>query len=584
VTRSNRSITSAAKGVAIGVAHQDSPTLHVVTQASAPAPVEIVRDKPEPKPRQRPLRVLHIGNIANYAYNIARVLQTDDIVSDAISWDYYHINARPIWEDGDFDSADTGDQYFPRLPGAFEAKFDEPEWYFHGPRRLACHALIARNEGRHALSQVLRRLNERYMRRIADPVVRESQGFKDRTRAAEIIAEDLNGGFGAAQWPGHLENWLASKPHTARLRKFAAALNARAKVNAAPPSVSSPVDAFEGLVEREVASYRALWPDREIDPMLVRQFGNDVVLMARLMAHYDVIIGYAIDGIWPLIAGRKYLAYEFGTIRNLPFEDGIMGKLASIVYRNCSEIIVTNCDNEVPAKRLARPYRFLPHVINENWMVESASDLRAVLVSRHGGNFFIYHPSRQHWDETRNTNWDKGNDKLLRAFAGLVHNHGVDARCIAVNWGTTLAESKSLVKELGVADKMIWIEPQPHRRMMRYVAAADVIVDQFTIPTFGGIPPKAFHASRPVVTCFDPALHQWCFEEMPPLLPACEPAGIEAALLKLARNPAYARELGAKGNQWYQRENSNARIRTILSRIVHDAADSQTTHASRAAS
>jgi len=514
--------------------------------------------------RKVPLRVLHIGNVANYAYNIARVLQTDDIISDVVTWDYYHINARPIWEDGDFDSADTGDQFFPKLPEPLEAKFEPPAWFFQGPRRLACHALIARNEGRGALSQVLRRLSERYMRRIADPVIRESPGFKQRMRAAEVIAQDLNGGFGTSKWLAKIEDWLRSR----RWGKSLVKVRARQRDAACPTDA----DRFDAMVASAIEAYRALWPARDFDPVLLRQFEGDVALMRRLLDPYDVVIGYAIDGVWPFIAGRPYLAFEFGTIRNLPFEDGAMGKLASIVYRNCSEIIVTNADNEAPARRLERPYRFLPHVINESWMVDEASELRAELKARHGGEFFIYHPPRQHWDAARDTNWDKGNDKLFRAFAALVLKGGVDARCIAVNWGATLAESKTLVAELGVTDKVIWIEPQPHRRMMRTIAACDVVADQFTIPTFGGIPPKAFHASRPVVTCFDPKLHEWCFDEMPPLLPASEPDQIASALHRLASDAALAREIGLKGNRWYHAENSNDRIRAILSRIVRDAA------------
>jgi glycosyltransferase involved in cell wall biosynthesis len=301
-------------------------------------------------------------------------------------------------------------------------------------------------------------------------------------------------------------------------------------------------------------------------------------LMRRLFAPYDVVVGYAVEGIWPLMAGRPYVAYEFGTIRNLPFEDSAMGRLAALVYRHCEQTIVTNSDNEAPAKRLGRPYFFLPHVVNESGLLDatSAAAFRAELVARHGGDFFIFHPPRQHWDETRDTNWDKGNDHLFRGFAELVRSGAAGARCITVAWGQTLEKSRALVEELGITDKVIWITPQPHIAMMRHVCACDVVCDQFTIPTFGGIPPKAFHAGKPVVTAFDPALHAWCFEEMPPLLPANSAQAVAAALIGLHADPQRRAEIGARGADWYRRFNSNARVLSVLEQNLAGLAPTQT--------
>jgi hypothetical protein len=520
--------------------------------------------------KHRKVKVLHIGNIANYAYNVAKVLQTEEIESHVIAWDYYHINAQPIWEEGDFDASQVGDHYFPRLPNPREADFELPRWYWHGPRRLAVLGLIANNEGQLCRAAALRFLIKRYLRRIADSSYREEDAKTGRTRIKEALATILVTGSVPPHWLILIDQWLRAKAWGWLFTPMAGSAIARAKRKAATPPKLEVVEAraFEERTESLLAQYRADWPDRVIDPALLKQFGVDLSLMQRLFGHYDVIIGYAIDGIWPLMAGKPMLAYEFGTIRNLPFENGFMGQLASVVYRNSALTIVTNCDNEAPAKRLGRPYRFLPHVINEGGRIDHAHEIRQELVSKYGGSFYVYHPPRQHWDETRNTNWDKGNDKLFRGFARLINKHGIDARCIAVNWGDTLVESKALVNDLGIADKVIWVDPLPHRRMMRMIAAVDAVADQFTIPTFGGIPPKAFYAGRPVVTCFNPELHRWCFGNLPPLLSASTPDEIEKALVKLAKEPTFAKDLANRAERWYHDENSNAHIRKILCDII----------------
>ena len=47
-------------------------------------------------------RVLHIGNIANNAYNNAKLLNKVGLECDVICYGYYHIMGCPEWEDADF--------------------------------------------------------------------------------------------------------------------------------------------------------------------------------------------------------------------------------------------------------------------------------------------------------------------------------------------------------------------------------------------------------------------------------------------------------------------------------------------------
>jgi hypothetical protein len=693
----------------------------MIFNRSKPRPII---DLPNFKVDSVPLRVLHIGNVANYAYNIAKCLQNSSLKSDAIGWDYYHINAQPIWEEAEFDPADIGDHFFPKMPAASETGFIAPDWYFHGPRALACLALIAQNEDKLWRARLLRFASDRYVAALADPEFRASGRDLRYARLMEAIGYDLVGGFGRRNTLGLIAReirrgfkgdsadpsgtepdgracrtrsqifgpqvrlkwltralrlkwmvlnaiarvkwavlnradrlkwtilnrmetlkwkWIAfshridpdggARPITFKniiravwiasgrpFLRLAAGLkeavkpsanNTHASIECQPNmqlsaaadgrpiaagvrdhvqiesdkceqgaaanadnltvpetglALSARVETFEARAERLIAQYQELYPDRTFDPMLLRQYASTMPLMERLFTSYDMIIGYAIEGIWPLMAGKPYVAYEFGTIRNLPFEDSSSGRLAALVYRNCDQIIVTNCDNEKSAKVLQRPYFFLPHVINERFdcSAEAGVALREQLVAQHGGDFYVFHPARQHWSEVRDTNWDKGNDHLFHGFAALVRARAPNARCIAVAWGQTLEQSKDLVESLGIAANVIWITPQTHVSMMKYIAACDVVADQFTIPTFGGIPPKAFFLGKPVITSFDKALHQWCFAQMPPLIPASTAETVTEALLTIYTDTDYARSVSINGRAWYDTYNSNARVQEVL--------------------
>ena len=535
----------------------------------------------------RKLKILHIGNVANYAYNIGKVLQTDRIESHAINWDYYHFASRPEWEEADFDPADIGDHYFPKIPPAVVTGFARPHWYVHGPRHLATLYLIALNERKRVAAWLLRLALDRHLRRLADPAFRRGTAAPRLAGVLESLCLDLMG-----EGKGLTKRAVAERLRRAFQRKpeappapAAPAVTPQADPPPPPPPpilrerprlvprrADRPGAPFDERVAGLIAEYAEAYPGRGFDPVLLRQFESSLPLLQRLFSQYDLVIGYAIDGIWPLMAGRPYMAYEFGTIRNIPFEDNAQGRLAYLTYRRAARTIVTNPDNEEPAKALGLDHFFLPHVINESGLPDEAeaAAFRAALTARVGGDFFVFHPPRQHWDEQRDTNWDKGNDHLFRGFARLVRETAPGARCICVAWGESVARSRQLVEQLGIAGNVVWIEPQPHRRMMRYIAAADVVADQFSLSTFGGIPPKALYLGKPVVTSFDPGLHAWCYAEMPPVIAARDADGIADALARLHADAAYRAAVGAAGHAWYRAHNSNDRIREILGARIEE--------------
>jgi glycosyltransferase involved in cell wall biosynthesis len=93
----------------------------------------------------RPLRVLHIGNIANNAYNNARIQRQYGIDADVLCYDYYHVMATPEWEDGGLTT--TID---PDLPNWWESNLKgsrRPDWYVQGPLALCLEYLDLRRRG-----------------------------------------------------------------------------------------------------------------------------------------------------------------------------------------------------------------------------------------------------------------------------------------------------------------------------------------------------------------------------------------------------------------------------------------------------
>ncbi len=107
---------------------------------------------------------------------------------------------------------------------------------------------------------------------------------------------------------------------------------------------------------------------------------------------------------------------------------------------------------------------------------------------------------------------------MLRAFAELVRHDRPNALLLLNDWGLEVGRSRSLIAELGIERNVRWLEPLPKLRLIDAYRAADVVLDQFLIGTFGAVAPEAMACGTPVLMAFEPSLHEWCFPELPPIV------------------------------------------------------------------
>ena len=91
----------------------------------------------------RPLRVLHIGNIANNGYNNACIQRQYGIEADVICYNYYHIMSCPEWEDGNLRG--EIDHHFPDWWSSSLKGWRRPRWFAQGPALLCIDYLRTRN-------------------------------------------------------------------------------------------------------------------------------------------------------------------------------------------------------------------------------------------------------------------------------------------------------------------------------------------------------------------------------------------------------------------------------------------------------
>ncbi len=520
----------------------------------------------------RPLRVLHIGNVANNAYLNAKILRARGIDCDVVCADYYHIMACPEWEDADFRGS-IQDQFFPDWGSVDLRGFRRPAWFAQGPMRLCLAYLAARRSGKRLAAAWL------------DAALRARRWYTCswRLRGLRKAMNRIRGGW-LGRILGRLRRsvvWTACAGGLllTRLRRL---VQPTAGGPAAIGQRASRSDAFDRRIESLIDAFAEYFPERN-DHLTAGDLSRKRVAAGwwqRLLPHYDVVIGYAIEGQWPLLTGtRPYFAYEHGTIRNIPFEEDEQGRVCAMTYRAADGVFITNCDNIVAAQRLGlKNYRFIPHPVNEDLGGDrqAAEHLRGELRSRLDSDFIVFHPPRQHWEPRRHPDWEKGNDVFLRGFARFVHEANPRAGAVLVEWGQTIQASKDLLASLGVADRVLWIPPQPNVAMIRYVQACDLLADQFFLGAFGSTMPKALLHGCPAMLYLDEERHRWCFPEMPPVVNARTPEQVFEGLVRLYRDPEYAQDLIRQGRAWYAKYHSNAVIARTFLQAIREALEAST--------
>jgi glycosyltransferase involved in cell wall biosynthesis len=512
----------------------------------------------------RPLRVLHIGNIANNAFNNARIQRAAGIAADVLCYDYYHVMGTPEWEEANFDKPPE-DPYFPDWWALDLKGYQRPRWFASGPMREACNYLEAWISGREReairLWSVMER--ERFIRcsksirarmlrlaRKATLVARKQAGKLARNIVCKVIwcriilplvhiivAVD-------EVWPRFSDTRRESKALFRKKRK-------------AEPAWRGHVRSFDDVnllwnKRRPGFPFPALQDD--IDPYL-----RSINYIGPLLQYYDIIQGYSIDGIWPLLAGRPYAAYEHGTLRSLPFENSGLGHTVALCFGLADQVMITNLDCLASADRLglnADRIIALPHAFDDqrlrNFAIANA-DLR-LPVER----LRLFTPTRQDWRDG-DPSLAKGNDKFIRAAAQCI-KEGMDLEIIAVRWGRDVQSSVDLAAELGVTKKLHWVDPMRKEDLWRAYLTSHAIIDQFELPAFGGVTFEALALGRRVVTSVDMVAAKRFFGEPPPLYRASSPGEIIAALRDIAADPADIAGMGVRAMDWIGNYHSAKRI------------------------
>jgi glycosyltransferase involved in cell wall biosynthesis len=319
---------------------------------------------------------------------------------------------------------------------------------------------------------------------------------------------------------------------------------------------------FAARADELVHRFRARFADRG-DPLTVadlKLYERAVVNLRPLLAHYDLIQGYAVDPIYPLLgATRPFVSYEHGTLRDIPSEPTARGRITALAYAEANAIYMTNADS-VPQTLQLQPDRrrvvFGIHGFDERRLRDwAATQDRGEITSQ---RFGVNRSTTLFFAPARHDHAIKGNDRVIRALP-LIADRCPDAfRVVFVRWGQEVDRSEQLLAELGVGDHVVWIDPLPKRELWRAYCSANAVLDQFVLPCFGGVTIEALALGVcPVLTHIDTDVMREFYGAPPPLFSCSSPEEIACAMDTVIREPDRAREVAARSRRWLDESHSH---------------------------
>lgn len=516
-------------------------------------------------------RVLHIGNIANNAWQNAKLMRQLGFECDVICYDYYHCMGAPEWDEADFDSKEIGDHFAPQWHRTKLNGFRRPEWFVQG-RQVTCIRYLCQDDGnrRAGLWKRLMQQNATAAPGLFDSYSVDLWRRRIRNRVRRLAASVVVRTSGTFNRVKQWANGHRGRPSAGWVRAVVLGLLGTGRMLGKlllPPGARelekklSVQVVTDDLAKELMQDFARRFPERS-DRLSHRDFTNFLSVPAiwmNLLSRYDVIQGYATDPIIPMLCQVPFFAFEHGTLRDIPFEDSPRGRLTALAYSRAEQAFVTNADCVEKGEAICGKEKatFINHPFDERHLPDGqdAARLRAELCKSLGCDKLVFFPTRNDW--VKGTGYaDKGNDVFLRAVRCLREDLGIRVGVVLCEWGKNVRQSKQLIGEMGYEKATRWVAPMAGRRFIVMCMAADLVVDQFILGAFGGVLFKSLAAGAPVCTYLDEGAMLARYGEAPPVVNCRTTEEVVEKVGHLFRSEEAASRMRAASKAWIERYHS----------------------------
>lgn len=313
-------------------------------------------------------------------------------------------------------------------------------------------------------------------------------------------------------------------------------------------------------------SYRPVWEDRGLEPSetdwmkevdvklsnCIFRRKNEREFITELKSA-DILHMYGESCIWASFTDVPYVYHSYGyDLDQMPFKtnspkDLILAYLLkrSILKAKC--VIIAPHQKKI-LKRLKLNVReeYYPCPVDTEKYKKRPTALKDKLRKKGNCDFIFFSPTRHEWTHSHTSN--KGNDRVINAFARFTKSSKKRALLVLVEKGDDLEKSKALVKHNGLENYIMWIKPQDKENLIEFYSASDIVFDQVVLGSRGQLFLESMSCGIPTFIYLKG--YDAFYEELPPCVNVSTESEIFEHLMKLTENPGVLADIGNRSREW----------------------------------
>lgn len=536
----------------------------------------------------RPLRVLHIGNIANNAYFNSKLLREIGVDSSVLCYDYYHVMGSPEWEEIFFDEKGINHN-FPDWSRIRNSGYERPSWFIQGSFiSCVCYMVSVQNRWKFIgkllwfkLGLENKTFSTNYFSKLLINFSYSIIYFL--FRFGWKTAESFSYGSGATAWQ-RISNNLKKRKVEKSVRgyfKFFIFV-----VFCVLAEISKTIISFEAFRVRDLPFEKVAddlcrrfadrFPDR-VDKLThqdIADYFSGAKFLSSVVDYYDVIHCYSTDVRWPLMMEqKKYIAYEHGTIRSLPFQDTALSRMVAMGYANASLIYMTNADSTAQAKLLSgndKEIIFGLHGFDERLVYQRLAYARSLRTKTEGR--FGFHNDIKVFFQAARQDWKiKGNVHVFHAIKELKNKGFSNFVVVMTEWGNDLEKAKKLVEELGLRNFVHWTPILSKTNLLHAYSCVDGVIDQFVCPCIGAVAAEVICIGEtPFITRLDDIAMERFYGETMPCFNCSDADAISEAMSVIISDPLKTEQIVLKAKAWFEKVHVHTRVRDLCLKAYSD--------------
>lgn len=268
---------------------------------------------------------------------------------------------------------------------------------------------------------------------------------------------------------------------------------------------------------------------------------------------------------------KKYFAVATGSdLREVAqYGKGVYGHLMRMFFSQADQVLLLNADMTTFKKNIGLPRAvFFPFIINEAKHAPKTDIAKPLQYADKLLCFMMSHLDFGATDYFENRSSMKNNDRFFYALAKFVE---VDSNIhvIVLDRGPDKDIAKKIVSDLRIEQYVTFHPPMIELERIRHLNMADVVIDQFSIGSFGLGALETLSVGKPLITYIREDCIAECYGDELPILNAHTTEEILQRLFE-ARNETLRQSLSTRAREWIIKHHSRDVVINELLKLYRD--------------